>query len=187
MPPNTVRLGSITCSSASQCAALLDTGANPEASVSRSYVDWLSATGWHRTEPDGWANFDATKLTCASPTTCVAIGGFAISQQARGWGTTNVVPDGFRPRSATCLSTSCLITSDTPPTTGEAGPDPGGPVWTLSGTTWSPTDISQPSGVISLVFVASSCSNTGCTVAGSGTIVGNGGFLDVPVVATDGS
>jgi hypothetical protein len=180
-PPNALRLGSITCSSTTHCAALLDTGRG--SIVQRSYLDQYSGTAWRPTVPAGWGHFDATRLTCATSTTCAAIGGDSIvSQETQGWGLQAVVPLGYRPLSAACSPSSCLVTSDTPQTE-EGGPDPGGPIWSLQGGTWTPTEVPPLSGMLSVVFSDSSCSTT-CTVAGSGSVTGNGGFLDLPVVAT---
>jgi hypothetical protein len=179
-PPNAYRLGSIACTSTQQCAALLDTG---RGNVQHSYLDLYSGTAWRATVPAGWSNFDAMRLSCVTSTTCVAIGGGSIvSQESQGWGLRDVVPLGSRPLSARCSPSSCLVTSDTPQTQ-EGGPDPGGPIWTLQGGTWTPASAPTPTGMISVVFFDSSCAAT-CTLAGSGTVTGDGGFRDLPVVAT---
>ena len=194
VPPNTLDLGPITCSSTTSCATLLDTGIVGRASgVLRSYVDWMGASGWHRTMPKGWGDFNATELKCPTPTTCVAVGvlrsgGSAVSRQSLGWGTTDVVPGGDEATSASCDPSSCTVVAypPIPPDYGH-GPGPSGTMWALQGRAWTQATIATPPGMLDAIFNDLSCAAAECTAAGFNEIWvpggGEGFYLD-PLVAT---
>jgi hypothetical protein len=192
VPPNTLDVGSITCSSTTSCAALLDTGIVGRASgVLRSYVDWMGASGWHRTMPSGWGELDATQLTCPSPTTCVASGDLRsgpsiVSRQALGWGTSDVVPVGYAATVAACPTTGCevIVNSQCDDSCGH-GPSPSGGVFALQGDVWTPTTMPTPQTLLNVEPVALSCDVTQCTVTGFGQVWANGdAFYFLPFVAT---
>jgi hypothetical protein len=192
VPPNTLDIGSITCSSTMSCASLLDTGIVGRASgVLRSYVDWMGATGWRRTMPLGWGNLDATQLTCPSPTTCVAAGDLrsgpsAVSQQALGWGTSDIVPGGAYATVVACPTTACEVIVN--PYCNDScghGPSPSGGVFTLQDNSWTPTSMPTPQGLLNVEPVAMSCDVTQCTVTGFGEVWATGdAFNFLPFVAT---
>lgn len=198
VPPNTLRLGPITCTSTTTCAALLDTGSvvrgNPV--ILRSYVNWMGASGWRWTMPKGWDHFSAAGLDCSTITACVAVGTLGsgrsvVSRQALGWGTFDVVPGGDGASAAVCPTSTCVVPVSPPPcpVTCGHGPDPSGGVMTLKGQTWSPTTMIAPPPLLDTLPGAVSCDATQCAVAGFGEIWVPGGgdaFYFAPFVATLG-
>jgi hypothetical protein len=197
VPPNTLDLGSITCSSTASCTALLDTGTKGRFSstVLRSYVDWMSASGWRRTMPKGWGDLNVTELRCPSPTTCVAVGALRsgtsiVSRQALGWGT-SVVPGGGSATSASCTSSTCEVVVY-PPSCGDLcghGPSQSGGVMTLQGNSWTGTMMAPPPGMLNTLPSTLTCDPEQCTVAATSQVwvpSGGDGFYQLPFVARIG-
>lgn len=195
VPPNTLDLGSITCSSTTRCAALLDTGSvvRNSLTVLRSYVDWMGVGRWRRTMPKGWGTLDVVGLSCPSPTTCVAAGRLRsghsiVSRQSLGWAF-DVVPGGDGAGTPSCVSSTCEAIAY-PPYCGLAcghGPSPSGGVLTLQGHSWTETTLAPPLGMLNNLPTALTCNVVRCTVVGSGQVqVPDGGdaYFAFPFVAT---
>ena len=197
VPPNTLDFDSITCSSTTICAALLDTGSvvRGASTVQRSYLDWMRAGTWRRTMPQGWSTIDVVGLSCPSPTTCAAAarersGDSVLSRQALGWAL-DVVPDGNGAGTPTCVSSTCEMPYS-PPFCGDAcghGPSQSGGVLTLAGDSWSAAVIATPPGLLNTQPRALACDSVQCTVAGDGQVEapneGDAYYL-LPFVATSG-
>jgi RHS repeat-associated protein len=174
----------VSCTSATACIAVGYGGS------STPVAETLSGSTWTATNlplPSGQTSASLEGVSCTTATACVAVGTgnyfYPVAETLSGttWTATNLpLPPGQTQTELTGVSctsaTACVAVGET----GNSNPTPPTPVAeTLSGTTWTATNLPLPSGL-----TLADLSGVSCTTATACVAVGSSYYYRAPIAET---